>query len=166
MEHHHIFFKVGLAPKEDCWGEGYLNSGNVGTLHSLVVNVSKGGLKLLSASNGVTQATFEPLSDRFDRFELADRLSEFYQLESFILAEILFIGSDPSNAVEDLSDEGLVVVRQGEDFGSEINLSEFSFRPKEKKAMRVVFGHIEKGKFGSGDIDEKSSFAALFVPAD
>lgn len=162
----HLSFRVGLLGDEHCWEEGYLNSGNVGSLHSLVVSVSRSGLKILSATNGASLVKFQPLRKRLDRFELADRLCEFYELDPFILSEILFIGSDSTRASEELSDEGLVVVRRGEDHGSEIDLSEFTFRPKQTKLMRVVFGHVEKGKFGSGNIDEGSQFASIFVPTE
>jgi len=162
----HIRFKVSVGTDEECWSEGYMNSGNVGDLNSLLVSFSKDKFQVHGGHSLATGKSVEAEKKKLDTFDLADAMGERFDLDPSVIAEVLQIASDPESAAGDLSSEGLVVCRLGEDYCGEINLSEYEFSEVQREAMRLVFVDKELGGLNSGEFDSAAEAAFIFVPND
>jgi hypothetical protein len=160
---HQISFTVGLKKDEQCWEDGYLNAGTVGSLNHMTLKIGKKGDVAISSyrlKNGIE----ENLQKTLNRDDFIGQFSEVFKMDPAAFSEIVQMSAYQAEAEDNLSDEGTLIMRRGEDYCGEINVSDLpKITAKVLKNIRICFMQTEK-TLGSGDYIADEEIAAVFLP--
>lgn len=161
---HHIFFTVGIKKDAQCWEDGYLNSGTVGPLNEMTLKIGKKGDVSIS-SYRLTNGTEGEPKKTLNRDDFIGQFSEVFKMDPAAFSEIVQMSAFQKEAEENLCDEGLLILRRGEDYCGEINVSDLpKVNAKILKNIRICFMQTEKS-LGSGEYIADEEIAAAFLPA-
>ena len=140
----HILFTSGVKKDAPCWQDGYMNSGTLGAAHEMILQLDK---KENITTHRYTLAGGKSVdvAETLDRDSFIERYSKVFKIDAAALSEVIQMTVFCDEAEENLSDEGVLIMRRGSDYSGEIPVSDLpKITQKLLKNIRVCFMQVEK----------------------